>query len=326
MRTPTVAILIVTYGNRASYLSQVIDACKDQGATHIVVVDNASEAGTKRFLQQSSATATNLSILELNTNTGSAGGYGAGLRFVHENFDVDYIWCLDDDNSPEPDALRMLIDAASNVSKSTPQHPILFSFRKTFDKDHSLAIERGIRKQANPHFWTILANRYRISKLRGHINHPIVPTEVGPYGGMFLPISAVKLVGFPNANFYLYGDDFEFQLRAAKQGFECFVVAASVVTDLDRAGSGEFRYFGKDANHQQLYYRTRNHLYLRRVYSQSQILFSLDVAMFLSYSFAIAFLNVLNAKRRANGEIRVMLTAVKDSFSDNFKAFDHPTS
>ncbi|NJO91320.1 MAG: hypothetical protein HC831_21915 [Chloroflexia bacterium] len=49
-----------------------------------------------------------ISIVRLQTNSGSANGYKTGIEEAIKQTDCDFIWLLDDDNVPRCDALQVL--------------------------------------------------------------------------------------------------------------------------------------------------------------------------------------------------------------------------
>lgn len=110
-----VAAVIVTF-NRLDKLKKVIAALEAQTLTpsHLIIVDNASTDGTGDFLTGLSSTLT-LDIVSLDSNTGGAGGFSAGMRRGYD-LGADFVWIMDDDGYPEPDALAKLHDGIATAS------------------------------------------------------------------------------------------------------------------------------------------------------------------------------------------------------------------
>ncbi|KUF08587.1 glycosyltransferase family 2 protein [Leucobacter sp. G161] len=110
-----VAAVIVTF-NRLDKLKKVIAALEAQTLTpsHLIIVDNASTDGTGDFLTGLSSTLA-LDIVSLDSNTGGAGGFSAGMRRGYD-LGADFVWIMDDDGYPEPDALAKLHDGIATAS------------------------------------------------------------------------------------------------------------------------------------------------------------------------------------------------------------------
>ena len=101
-----IAAIVVTY-NRKDLLLQCLDRLLTQKGADcdVLVVDNASTDGTEQAVSQLK----NPRIFYRNTgaNLGGAGGFNFGMRWAVEA-GYDYLWIMDDDTLPNPDALAEL--------------------------------------------------------------------------------------------------------------------------------------------------------------------------------------------------------------------------
>lgn len=278
-----VGALIVTYGRRLDYLRVVIDSCWQEGVKSILVVDNASHQQTRDYLDELASRNPMFGVINCPVNTGSSGGYTQGLRRLSDDQEIDDIWLLDDDNRPEPGALKSLFIARELVNQPGEPTPIMFAFRKYFDKESSLVSNHGYVKRADPHFWTVLMNRFRVHSDESDINYHVVRTYVGPYGGMLISRETVKILGLPDSSYYLFGDDFEYSSRAAGVGITMFTVVSAVVEDVDRSHAALPGYLSNLSDPARLYYSTRNHLYLRKSLSSSSLLYLIDLFAFIGF-------------------------------------------
>lgn len=101
-----VAAVVVTY-NRLALLKRCVGCLRGQTALcDILIVNNASTDGTEEWL------AAQADLLSRNTgsNLGGAGGFNYGMRWAVEA-EFDYVWVMDDDTLPKPDALEKLLEA-----------------------------------------------------------------------------------------------------------------------------------------------------------------------------------------------------------------------
>ncbi len=110
MRNDRTAAVVVTY-NRLPLLQKCIEKLESQTKPcDILVVDNASTDGTAVWLAERQSENTRLRARNTGENLGGAGGFNYGMRWAVEA-GYDYLWLMDDDCLPEPDALEKLLEA-----------------------------------------------------------------------------------------------------------------------------------------------------------------------------------------------------------------------
>ena len=104
-QNPTAAV-VVTH-NRIDLLRQCVAQLENQiCACDILIVDNASTDGTAQWLESQP----DLHCRNTGANLGGAGGFNLGMRWAVEA-GYDYVWVMDDDCLPQPDALEKLLEA-----------------------------------------------------------------------------------------------------------------------------------------------------------------------------------------------------------------------
>jgi len=101
-----VAAVVVTY-NRKDLLIQCIEALLNQTRPpdEIIVVDNSSTDGTYQIIPHRFP---HVTYVRLPENIGGSGGFHEGMKLAHEK-GYDCIWVMDDDATPEVNALKYLI-------------------------------------------------------------------------------------------------------------------------------------------------------------------------------------------------------------------------
>ena len=105
----TVAAVVVTY-NRLELLKQNIDKLLAQTCPcDILLVDNASTDGTGEAMRALEQTG-KIQYRNTGANLGGAGGFNFGMRWAVEA-GYRYVWVMDDDCLPKPDALEKLLEA-----------------------------------------------------------------------------------------------------------------------------------------------------------------------------------------------------------------------
>ncbi|WP_082677891.1 glycosyltransferase family 2 protein [Leucobacter chromiiresistens] len=111
-----VAAVIVTF-NRLAKLPQTLATVGAQSheCDWIVVVNNASTDGTKEYLD--GLEDPRLVVLHLDENLGGAGGFEHGMAHG-VNLGADFVWIMDDDCYPDPDALATLLEQRDASSRA----------------------------------------------------------------------------------------------------------------------------------------------------------------------------------------------------------------
>lgn len=90
--------LIVTY-NRLDKLKKCWVATSKEPFDNIVIVDNCSSDNTSEWLR--TLQDPRVTIMHLVENTGGAGGFKEGAKFISNNISTDWVFIYDDDASPE---------------------------------------------------------------------------------------------------------------------------------------------------------------------------------------------------------------------------------
>ena len=110
-----VMAVVLTYDAPAA-ARQCLAAIRGQRAPidAVLVVDNASEPP---FVVDPAA-GSRVEVFRLPENTGPAGGYAAGLRAFLAS-DARWVWLVDDDSTPRPDALAAQLRAAAARTEPT---------------------------------------------------------------------------------------------------------------------------------------------------------------------------------------------------------------
>ena len=168
------------------------------GQTHpverIIVLDNASTDGTEASLREAGLL-DRVQFERREVNTGGAGGFREGVRLAQEA-GLDWIWLMDDDAEPRPDALEKLLAApvASSVAGlgSAVVHP-----DGSVDLQHRCSLGRF----AVP----LPESAYEPGR------HERV--DCASFVGLLMRTSASVAAGLPVAELFIGYDDAEYSLR-----------------------------------------------------------------------------------------------------------------
>lgn len=215
---PRVCAVICTY-NRRELLLECLDALAIQTVplARVIIVDNGSTDGTLAAVA-SSAAARQLDIgyIELAENIGSAGGFAEAItQAIDEEY--DWLWVLDNDCMPYPDALATLLDSPKAASADT------------------VALCTATRS-VHGHFQTEYRGLYRKGKpapLGDDVyERPAVKVDYAGFAGLLVRAHVARKVGPPKAEFFLWVDDLEWCLRLTRHG-SIWLVPGSIILHKD---------------------------------------------------------------------------------------------
>lgn len=209
----SVCAVVVTHNRRES-LGRCLDAVLHQRRRpdRILVVDNASTDGTRTLLAQSYAEA---EVLALPVNAGGAGGFHEGMKRAHAA-GAEWLWLMDDDTLPEPEALTELLSAAAaGVDGAGP--PWLLA-SKALWRDGSV----------HPMNFPVLERRRREPVIAGAARS-VMPIRAATFVSLLVHRRAIDRFGLPRSHYFLWSDDVEYTSRVVLGGAAAYFVPASVV-------------------------------------------------------------------------------------------------
>jgi len=203
--------VVVAY-NRVDLLAQTLTglAAQTRPANVVHVVDNASTDGTAGRVRHQFPSVV---LHELPRNTGGAGGFAAGLAHaLHDG--ADLVWLMDDDTVPQPDALEALLTVRDRYRGPGPA-AVASRVVWTDGRDHPMNTPRtrpGVGEQER-------ADAAAVGCL---------PVRSASFVSLLVAAHAVREAGLPEADYFLWNDDFEFSTRLlrTRRGLYC---PASVV-------------------------------------------------------------------------------------------------
>lgn len=206
--------VIVTY-NRLSLLKECICAIKNQTykTNKIYVINNNSTDGTSDYLQDL-ASDPQFVIVNLPQNIGGAGGFSEGIKRVVLD-GCDWAWIMDDDTIPSNNALEEL------VKGTTVAENVGYVCSRVIWTDgmiHKMNIPRFDceNKQHLPiNYYSNLAD--------------VLLVRAASFVSLLINQKAVREVGLPIKDFFIWGDDTEFTTRIYQRGYVCLYASRSTV-------------------------------------------------------------------------------------------------
>lgn len=261
-----IIIVVVTY-NRKSILKQCLLSllAQSQLPDLIIIVDNASTDGTEEMLQKEFLNHPLFLYANLGGNLGGAGGFQFGSKLAIEK-EADWVCLMDDDCLPDKDFLRQLM---TNINhKQNIYSPIVLSIE---DKKTVLW---GINAQINT------GNREVVTL---------------PFNGFLIHRESIKELGFPEKDFFIYGDDTEYNLRAKSSGRKIIMVTDSVMYHPYKNMLKGLNIIKMFMSKIWVYYKLRNAIVIYKRYkyvSKNQVLMFLFSLLFYILTLNLHFINL----------------------------------
>ncbi len=214
--------------NRKELLIECVQALRAQTRPpeRILIVDNASTDGTEQLLRDEGVLADPLvSFHRTDDNRGSAGGYAEGVRLgLAEG--TEWLWLMDDDAEPRPDALERLLAAPP---ADDPAVAMVCS--KVVQPDGSVETLHRCR----------LGRFVYPLPLGAYAPGTSASFECASFVGMMIRSSVAQRIGPPRAELFINYDDVEFSLRARDVGDIRLVPESVVVHKLHIGGNAVTR-------------------------------------------------------------------------------------
>ncbi len=193
-----VTAVVVTF-DRLPLLQRLVARLREvPGLDEVLVVDNASADGTGAWL----ADRTDVLARTLPDNRGGAGGFHEGLRWAVDR-GADLVWLMDDDGMPEPGCLERLL-AEDDLDLWGPL---------VVDEADPDRLVFPIRLPGGTRAVRRLADVAAAGGPRGRIEGIVIP-----FNGVLVTRDLVERIGYPRSEYFIWGDDHEYRLRAEAAG------------------------------------------------------------------------------------------------------------
>jgi len=187
-----IVAVVVTFNRLDMLRRQLARLAEVPELDEVLVVDNASTDGTGEWLRTQPVTA------ELLTeNTGGAGGFSRGLELAVDR-GADLAWLMDDDGLPAADCLARLVEREGldfwGPAVLAAQDPTRLCFPIRLPGGTRVVHEMAAVEEA---------------AVDGLIRGVVIP-----FNGVLVTRELVERIGYPRAEFFIWGDDVEYLWRA----------------------------------------------------------------------------------------------------------------
>ena len=279
-----ICAVVVTY-NRKNMLIECINALRNQTMPidAIFLIDNASSDDTPIFLKENglikdlppanlqqtwekkyiitnnkSSKKIEMYYVRMHNNIGGAGGFYEGVKKGYEK-GYDWLWLMDDDAEPKPDALEKMLPA-------TKYNDVLVVCNLKVGID-------GIIQYKHMGFKN--AKNFKDDVVKEITNKELINETVEvdhcSFVGFLVSKSAIEKAGFPRKEFFIHYDDVEYSFRIRTHG-KILLISNSVIIHKDGAKKriDNKKWMGRVLNrvffdsYWLTYFSIRNMCYLKR--------------------------------------------------------------
>ena len=202
MKKEKVATVTVTY-NRKDLLIKNIKAILEQTykIDCIIVVDNNSTDGTQYAINEEFGENNKIKYIHLEENIGGAGGFYTGCKYAYEN-EYDWVILMDDDGRPQD----------------------IYTIQKLFEEIKNRGIESDKKVMVNSLVicdeknlsFGLFDSEDTIKRVKESTDENTIKNRINPFNGTLISKELIKEIGFPNKDFFIKGDEFDYQCRAMK--------------------------------------------------------------------------------------------------------------
>jgi rhamnopyranosyl-N-acetylglucosaminyl-diphospho-decaprenol beta-1,3/1,4-galactofuranosyltransferase len=218
----SIAAVVVTF-NRKKLLCECLDGLLAQTSpvSRIVLVDNASTDGTAGLLAARGYLDNRIvDYIQMPVNGGGAGGFHEGVKRAYEE-GYEWLWLMDDDVEPVPDALRTML-SYSKVSQC-------IQACKAFKDGESESWER----------WASIDDSGRRTASNEQ-NADYIVAQTGCFEGMLIHREIVAKIGLPDKRFFIGGDDVAYGYLASKHTQVIYIREPCFVKKMNKFGYPRF--------------------------------------------------------------------------------------
>lgn len=222
-----ICVVITTY-KRKELLLRCLHSLKVQSlpVDLVIIMDNSCNSESKQYiLSHKTDLGLNIQYNLLSKNHGGAGGFSLGLKVGLTKFPQGCLfWLMDDDGYPSTNCLEILV---KHVTASNFVGPLVLDDKNKNELSFPIRLN---------HSSQTISSIYQIQA-------KILPDVIIPFNGVLISSKLIHLLGTPKAEFFIWGDDFEFVYRLRSKGFQIFTITEAEFYHPKNKGIGSPMFF-----------------------------------------------------------------------------------
>lgn len=198
-----IVAIVVTY-NRKKLLVECLSSILDQTkrVDKLIIVDNNSTDGTYECLDQNGFfNKEEIIYKKLNKNIGGAGGFYEGMK-ESLKYSPDWLWIMDDDTIPTHVCLENLVSSLK-IIKGKISYLASSVYGENEETMNVPLLNEDKSENGYPDWYQ-------------YLEHGIVKIKEATFVSLLINGEAVKQIGLPMKNYFIWGDDTEYTLRLNK--------------------------------------------------------------------------------------------------------------
>jgi len=210
---PERVVAIVPTFNRAAQLRECLRglASQTRPVDAAIIVDNASTEPVREALAREEYPFP-LGYVRIDANTGSAGGFAAGVDAAIAA-GADWVWLQDNDGVARPDCLERLLEQAATEPGTALVAPQVYDEEGDVQGQHRGRYVRGHTLPAKEETY----------------DRASVQVDYASYIGILVGADAIAAAGGPDRRLFLWVDDLEWCLRLGEHGKLLLAPGAGIV-------------------------------------------------------------------------------------------------
>ena len=269
--TPKIACVIVTFNNSGMLTDLLQDLADQSVQPHRVIVVDNS---TDYLTEKITSVGwQGVTYIKMTQNIGTAGGFSEGIKIAIE--DCDCVLTLDDD-------VRMMANSLGELCKG------LIELERQYER---IGAVRGVGL--------------------GHDERKPTQFEYFAWRGTLIKAEAIRKAGLPDKSFFMYGDDLEYSLRLAHNGYQFFWIPNSVIFENRHGDKVTQQFLGGRLTFYtekfRLYYALRNSIHMYKNYRRP--MFMLRTVM---YGVKLISFFCLYQRSDLRSKIRAIVEGIMD--------------
>lgn len=208
--------IVVTY-NRKILLQECIDSILNQTVpiNELIIVDNNSTDGTYEMLgKEKYLDNSKICYKKLEKNIGGAGGFYEGIKEAIKH-QADWVWIMDDDTIPNDDCLEKILTAKEKLNNKNISFFASSIYGENGEYMNVPTVDTTVEKNGYQNWYEFLADK-------------MIKINIATFVSLLINGEAIKKVGLPCKQYFIWGDDTEYTMRMTKYYGPAYMVGDSI--------------------------------------------------------------------------------------------------